>query len=117
MHRLQPEIGQRQLLAARKLAKTYGLKWPAGFSGAQPGPTIWPGCTMVAGKAAAAGLIEQEGLDRRLLDAVLAERPARGGLGGRDRDGMAVHPDRAAVEEVLHLAAQRLDQVLGARQA
>ena len=67
-------------------------------------------------EAAAAGGIEQEGLDRGLLDAVLAERTARGGLGGGDGDGMAVDPDRAAVEEVGDTAAERVDEMLGARQ-
>ena len=31
------------------VAYTSGLKWPAGLSGTQPGPTMWPGWTIVTG--------------------------------------------------------------------
>ena len=50
MNRLHAEIGQRQLFALASVVKIRGLKCPAGLSGAQPGPTMWPGCAIVAGK-------------------------------------------------------------------
>src|SRR5690606_8865550 len=58
--------------------------------------------------------VHQVRLDGRLLDAVLAERAAGLRFGGRHLDAWPVNPDRAAVQQVLDLPAQRLDQVLRA---
>ena len=67
-------------------------------------------------KAAPPCAVEQIGFDCRLLDAVLAERPARLQFGGRHRDARAVNPDRPGMQEMLDAAAERLDQLLGALQ-
>src|SRR5690606_12424988 len=67
-------------------------------------------------EAVAFRLIEQPGLDRRLLRAVFAERVERLVLGCRYGRVVAIDPDRAAVQEVLHPAPQRGDEVLGAGQ-
>ena len=65
-------------------------------------------------EAMPAGLVEQIGFDCRLLRAIAADRPSRCHLSGWDLDARAVHPDGAAVEKMLHIAAQRLDQMLSA---
>ena len=49
----RPKFGSASLSPRARAENTAGLKLPAGLSGAQPGPTMCPGWTIVAGNPVA----------------------------------------------------------------
>ncbi len=66
-------------------------------------------------KALPARHVDQVRFDPRLVDSILAERTARLHLRGRNFDARTVHPDRAAMQEMPHPPAERLDEMARAR--
>src|SRR5262249_47892728 len=68
------------------------------------------------GKSMAPRLGQQPGFDLGFANAVLADRPPRLLFRDRNLDARTVHPDRAAMQELLHAPAQRLDELLRAFQ-
>src|SRR5262249_55325702 len=68
-------------------------------------------------KAGPPGLAEQKVLDFGLLRAIAAEGIFGLVFGRRDRGVVAIDPDGTAMQELLHLAAQRLNDLPRARQS
>ena len=114
VHGFEPEIGEHQRLAAADLPEHFGVEVAGGIERRPAGADDVAGAEDGRWEAGAAGLVEEEGLDGGLLRAVFAEAVERLILGGGDRGVVAIDPDGAAMEEVLHPALQRRHQMLGA---
>src|SRR5919199_3428452 len=99
----------------RQAREDAGIKVAARIEGRPAGADDVPGMHNGRGEPLAARLPQQIRLYRRLLDPIVAEGAARLVLGGRHLYARSMDPDGAAVQEVLHLAPQRLDDLLGAR--
>src|SRR5215212_4942315 len=114
MHRLQSQVRQRKLFSARQLREDLRVEVAGRIQQLPAWPDNMAGVQNSSWESIPPRLIQQVRLDRRLLDAVLAERPARLLLGGGHLHAGAMHPDRATVQKVLDLAVQRRDQLAGA---
>ena len=108
----QPKVGQRDFCALGQLTEDRRVEVAGGIEWHPPWPDNVTRMQQGRGKAIAPRFVQQVTFNRRFLDAVVTERAARGSFGGRHGDAGAVNPDRAAMQKVLHLAAQGLDQLL-----
>jgi len=113
---LHTDVGQREFLAMRQLLVDGRVEVALRVERYPARPDDVPRVQARGREVVQARLAQQVGFDGRFLDAVLAEGPARLGLGRRHLDARPVHPDRAAMQEVLDMPAQRPHQVLGAFQ-
>ncbi len=111
MHGFHAHVRQCDLFAVSQLDEDFRIAMSGRVDGC---PALPDNVTRVQQRRREAGaprFIQQISLDRRFLDAVAPERVARQVFARRDDRAVSVNPDRPAVEEVLHFAAQRLDQL------
>ena len=114
MEGFKTQVRQAQLLATSKLGEYRRIGVPCGVHRNPAGADDVAGMEHGRGEAVLTGLGKEIGFDGGLVAAVFSEGMTRLGLGGRHLNAMAVNPDGTAVQEMLHPAAQRLDQLLGA---
>src|SRR5262245_41122165 len=110
VHRLHPEIRQRQLFALRQRRKHVRIEVASRVERRPTSSDDRSGMAYGGGESVAACFVEQICLDSSLLRAVVAERPALLALGSRHLDTRPMYPDRPAAQEMLHAATQHLDQ-------
>jgi hypothetical protein len=107
-------VWQRNALAAAEAFEYGGIEIPGGVD---RHPTRSGDMTRMKdrGRISCRSFGEEEPLDFRFEYSVLTERLARLGFRIRTSSGIAVHPQRSAMDELRNLAAQRIDEVLRGR--
>jgi hypothetical protein len=114
MECLHPQVRYGEFLPAGQSFEYFWVEVTGRVHGDPAGPHDLARVQDRCRKAVAAGFVEQVVLDLCLLGAILAEGIA--GLVFRcwDLGTVTMHPDSAAVQEVVHVPTQGLDQLAGA---
>ena len=114
MHRLHPQVGERQFLTPCErlehpcVEMACGVKWSPAWSH----DVAW--VQHRRGEAVAPGFVEQVRLYLRFPDAILTEGMARQVFGRGNLRAVAVYPDGPTMQEMLYVAPQGFDQLAGA---
>ena len=111
MDGLHPEIGKSKRFAFGERGENLRIEMPGRVERRPAGPDDMPGMDDRCRETVPARFVDQERLDRCLLHPVFAERPPRLHFGGGHLDAWAMHPDRSAGKEMLHVPMQGLDQL------
>src|SRR5947208_1746536 len=104
MDGLEAQVRQCQLLAARQLREDLRVEVASRIQRRPAWPDDMARMENRSWETVPARLIQQVGLNCRLLDAIFAKWTARLLLGGGHLHARPMHPDRATVQKVLNLA-------------
>ncbi len=111
VERGQPPLGQAHAASVGEVLEHAQVEVPGRVDGHPPRPHDVARVQHGGREAVHPGAPQQVRLDLRLLDAVRAVRPARRALERGHELGGAVHPDGAAVQQVLHAPLEGLDEL------
>src|SRR5579863_9558786 len=115
MNRLKAEIRQGDLFALGQCRKDLGVEVAGRIQRRPARPDDMPRMNDCRRKPVSTRRLDEQGLDGRLLDSIVAEGTARLHFRGRNLYARPMHPDRSRMQEMSHLAAQGFDQTPRAR--